>query len=145
MDIGVIEGGDMDVDGVVFYDGEGKQDGSGIGKGKDEDGMRPLGTDCNALSEEIYQLEYAKSRRKSFDVGAESPPNSPLKSCSFGFEDVDMGCNVWAKEKEKSVVEENNAEDVKMEEALRATNVFLRDYEKGEDAEKFGDGEDNVL
>jgi hypothetical protein len=64
--------------------------------------LGPLGTDCDGLGEGSKLAEYTQCRRKSRDAAAEGeiPPPSPLKECSFGFEDVELRCNFWAGEKE---------------------------------------------
>jgi len=113
--------------------------------GRDAEGMGPLGTDCDGLGEEGYQLQYANSRRKSLDAAAESqsPPSSPLKCCAFGFEDVDMGCDVWAEAKGKCDVVGEGVEDVQMEEALKGRSLLLRRLEKGDEGERFGDEVDD--
>lgn len=60
--------------------------------------LGPLGTDCDGLGEGSKLAEYTQCRRKSRDAAAEGeiPPPSPLKECSFGFEDVELRCNIWA-------------------------------------------------
>jgi hypothetical protein len=101
------------------------------GKGKE---LGPIGTDCDGLGESgIFNTH----RRKSIDSSMDSPPSSPLKTCNFGFEDKEMGCDVWAMEtKGKRGLEID--EDVQMQEALRARSDFLRRCERG-DEEEFGD------
>lgn len=52
--------------------------------------LGPIGVDSDGLGEAGYQLTYTRSiRRKSIEgLIGESPPSSPLKECSFGFEDL---------------------------------------------------------
>jgi len=128
---------DVDVDSARFYDareevdvadGNEKMEVEMEEKEKvdehDSEAMGPMGIDCDGLGEEGYQLEYTKSRRKSLDAAAESPPSSPLKSCSFGFEDVDMGCHVWAQE-EKG--EGGEGKNMQIEEVpVKGGSLFLR-------------------
>jgi hypothetical protein len=128
---------DVDVDSARFYDareevdvadGNEKMEVEMEEKEKvdehDSEAMGPMGIDCDGLGEEGYQLEYTKSRRKSLDTAAESPPSSPLKSCSFGFEDVDMGCHVWAQE-EKG--EGGEGKNMQIEEVpVKGGSLFLR-------------------
>jgi hypothetical protein len=68
----------------------------------EDENLGPLGTDCDGLGEGSKLAEYTQCRRKSLDAAAEGeiPPPSPLKECSFGFEDVELRCNIWAGEKE---------------------------------------------
>lgn len=63
--------------------------------------LGPLGTDCDGLGEGSKLAEYTQCMRKSLDAAAEGeiPPPSPLKECSFGFEDVELRFNIWAGEK----------------------------------------------
>jgi hypothetical protein len=108
------------------------------GKEKEKEGLRlgPIGTDCDGLGESNIQLSYTSSRRrKSVDATIESPPNSPLKTCNFGFEDKEMGCDVWA---ERGTRDLEIDEDEQMQEALRARSDFLGRCERG-DEEEFGD------
>jgi hypothetical protein len=107
-------------------------------KGKDmkeKDGLcvlGPIGTDCDGLGESgIFNTH----RRKSVDSSMNSPPSSPLKTCNFGFEDKEMGCDVWAVETKRELEIDD---DVQMQEALRARSDFLRRCERG-DEEEFGD------
>lgn len=106
-----------EVDTVEFYDAEEcspplaqdadlivanhKEEDEAMGIG--DDNLGPLGTDCDGLGEESKQALYTNCRRKSLDSVAEGevPPNSPLKECSFGFEDVELGCNIWVSERER--------------------------------------------
>lgn len=128
---------DVDVETLTFYDCAEQQ------SPEEEvvDAMGPIGTDCDGLGEKGYQLEYTKSRRKSLDLAAaaEEPPSSPLKACSFGFEDVNLGCNVWAGE--HSCKED---EDMQLEEVLKARSMFLRKCEKADGCEKFGDEDEDI-
>ncbi|KAH6717522.1 hypothetical protein BKA61DRAFT_571612 [Leptodontidium sp. MPI-SDFR-AT-0119] len=61
--------------------------------------LGPLGTDCDGLGEAGYQLSYTQSRRRKSVEGllGESPPSSPLKEVSFGFEafEGDVGVGGW--------------------------------------------------
>jgi hypothetical protein len=84
---------------------------SAEGRGEDEsmiegENLGPLGTDCDGLGEGSKLAEYTQCRRKSLDAAAdgEIPPPSPLKECSFGVEDVELRCNIWAGEKENKSV-----------------------------------------
>ena len=76
------------------------------GDEEQEENLGPLGTDCDGLGEESKEVAYAKCRRKSLDAAAEGDvvPSSPLQECAFGFEDVDLGCSVWASEVGKGKV-----------------------------------------
>jgi hypothetical protein len=106
------------------------------GKGKEKEALclGPMGTDCDGLGESgIFNTH----RRKSIDSSMDSPPSSPLKTCNFGFEDKEMGCDVWAMET-KGKRELEIDEDVQMQEALRARSDFLRRCERGDEGE-FGD------
>jgi len=69
---------------------------------REDENLGPLGTDCDGLGEGSKLAEYTQCRRKSLDAASEGeiPPPSPLKECSFGFEDVELRCNIWAGEKE---------------------------------------------
>ncbi|PVH80847.1 hypothetical protein DL98DRAFT_571480 [Cadophora sp. DSE1049] len=62
---------------------------AGISQGESQN-LGPLGIDCDGLGEAGYQLTYTRSiRRKSIEeILGESPSSSPLKECSFGFEDL---------------------------------------------------------
>jgi hypothetical protein len=104
------------------------------GKGKEKEALclGPIGTDCDSLGESgIFNTH----QRKSIDSSMDSPPSSPLKTCNFGFEDKEMGCDVWAMETKRDLEID---EDVQMQEALRARSDFLRRCERGDEGE-FGD------
>lgn len=107
--------------------------------GEGEDNLGPVGTDCDGLGEASKEIEYTKCRRKSLDAAAEGEmqPSSPLKECSLGFEDVELGVNVWATKRRKG----KEVEDVQMKEVGNdcERSLLLRRVGKGEAGEKFGD------
>jgi hypothetical protein len=108
------------------------------GEEEQEENLGPLGTDCDGLGEESKEAAYAKCRRKSLDAAAEGDvvPSSPLKECAFGFEDVDLGCSVWASEVGKVKVEV----DVQMAEVEQETQVSLLSKKVGLGDEDEEDG-----
>lgn len=106
----------------------------------ESENLGPLGTDCDGLGEVGYQAEYTRSmRRKSVEslLGEGSPPNSPLKECSFGFEDLVGvgGCEVWQDERE------DGEGDMQMMEVKAGTSLMLRRV-GGAEEERFGDEEE---
>jgi hypothetical protein len=108
------------------------------GEEEHEENLGPLGTDCDGLGEESKEAAYAKCRRKSLDAAAEGDvvASSPLKECAFGFEDVDLGCSVWASEVGKVKVEV----DVQMAEVEQETQMSLLSKKVGLGDEDEEDG-----
>ncbi|KAF8861448.1 hypothetical protein BDZ45DRAFT_799912 [Acephala macrosclerotiorum] len=118
--------------------------------------LGPLGTDCDGLGEQIVQAEYCTKRRKSYDaaMGIDSPLSSPLKTCSFRFEDQSMGCSVWSSEGPCSCAGQGEDEghltdkddDVKMKEVSMANNLISRRAEKDvTETFKVGDEDEDVF
>lgn len=110
--------------------------------------LGPLGTDSDGLGEQVIQADYTTKRRKSLDaaMNADSPPSSPLKECSFGFEDPATGCQVWSgarlcscsgKEDDKYSADEDG--DIQMKEVAMAKSLLLRFGKKDVTDETFGD------
>ncbi|CZR53537.1 uncharacterized protein PAC_03416 [Phialocephala subalpina] len=115
--------------------------------------LGPLGTDCDGLGEQIVQAEYCTKRRKSYDaaMGVDIPPNSPLKTCSFGFEDPMTGCNVWSsagpcpcagKAEDEGYLTDKDG-DIQMKEGSVVEDILLRTIEGDVTEEAFAHGNDD--
>ncbi|KUJ08942.1 uncharacterized protein LY89DRAFT_788376 [Mollisia scopiformis] len=117
--------------------------------------LGPLGTDCDGLGEQVVQAEYTTKRRKSMDaaMASDSPPSSPLKECSFGFENPATRCQVWssaglcscAKNGEEEEYSKDEDGDVQIKEVSMAKSLLLRKAEKDVADETFGDEDVEVL
>lgn len=123
----------------------------GVGEEDVTDGLKnlgPLGVDCDGLGEQVVQAVLTTKRRKSVDaqIHGDSPPSSPLKECSFGFEDPATGSQIWkgakssyfgSKEKEKHLVDEDG--DIQMEEVSLGKSSLLKVIEQDIGDERFVD------